>query len=94
MMSLIRTDNLKTHQGGIYIMKFKSSEAINQRIERITAEHLVVGIDIAKEKHVARAVNYRGLERGKHLTFNNDRWGFEKLQYTGYKNCNESMDIP
>jgi len=35
-------------------MKFKSSNAINQRIERITTEHLVVGIDIAKEKHVAR----------------------------------------
>ena len=61
-------------------MKFKSSNAINQRIERITTEHLVVGIDIAKEKHVARAVNYRGIERGRPLSFNNNHWGFEKLQ--------------
>jgi len=66
-------------------MKFKSSNAINQRIERITTEHLVVGIDIAKEKHVARAVNYRGIERGKSLSFNNDHWGFEILQILGTK---------
>jgi transposase len=31
-------------------MKFKQSDAQNQRIERITTSHLVVGIDMAKEK--------------------------------------------
>jgi transposase len=61
-------------------MKFKSSTSINQRIERISTEHLVVGIDIAKEKHVAQAVNYRGLVRGRPLSFNNDLTGFERLQ--------------
>lgn len=61
-------------------MNFKSSNAINQRIERITTNHLVVGIDIAKERHVARAVNYRGIEQGRPLTFNNNHWGFGKLQ--------------
>jgi transposase len=61
-------------------MKFKSLDAMNQRIERITTEHLVVGIDIAKERHVARAVNFRGLERGRHLSFSNDHTGFERLQ--------------
>ncbi|MGG1663099.1 IS110 family transposase, partial [Brevibacillus sp. NRS-1366] len=60
-------------------MKFKRSDAQNQRIERITTEHLVVGIDIAKETHVARTVNYRGLELGCHLTFSNSHDGFEKL---------------
>jgi len=72
-------------------MKFKSSDAINQRIERITTEHLVVGIDIAKEKHVARAVNYRGLQCGRHLTM---IVGDLKNYNTGYKNCSERMVIP
>jgi transposase len=61
------------------IMKFKSSHAINQRIEQITMDHLVVGIDIAKETHVAGAVNFRGIGLGPTLSFNNDRYGFEKL---------------
>src|SRR5690554_5680756 len=61
-------------------MKFKRSDAQNQRIEKITAEHLVIGIDIAKETHVSRAVNYRGLEIGRHLTFSNERDGYEKLR--------------
>lgn len=53
-------------------MKFKSSNAINQRIERITTKHLVVGIDIAKETHVAGAVNFRGIQLGRTLSFSND----------------------
>ncbi|MGO4547428.1 hypothetical protein AB4Z29_21830 [Paenibacillus sp. 2TAB23] len=36
-------------------MKFKKSDAQNQRIERMITSHLVVGIDIAKETHVAQA---------------------------------------
>ncbi|MBP1971826.1 hypothetical protein J2Z47_000031 [Cohnella thailandensis] len=60
-------------------MKFKQSEAHNQRVERITTFHLVVGIDIAKETHVARAVNFRGMEKGNGLSFKNDREGFERL---------------
>lgn len=51
----------------------------NQRIERITMNHLVVGIDIAKETHVARAVNFRGMEQGRSLSFANNGRGFEKL---------------
>lgn len=60
-------------------MKFKQSQQQNQRIERITTNHLVVGIDVAKEVHVARAVNFRGLELGKHCTFSNDVDGFQRL---------------
>ncbi|OAB39368.1 hypothetical protein PMSD_05450 [Paenibacillus macquariensis subsp. defensor] len=41
-------------------MKFKSQDKQNQLIEKITAQHLVVGIDIAQQTHVARAVNFRG----------------------------------
>jgi transposase len=60
-------------------MKFKGSSKINQRIQRITAQHLVVGIDIAKEIHVGRAVNFRGIECGKTVSFSNNAAGVEKL---------------
>ena len=60
-------------------MKYKQRQAQNQRILNITTNHLVVGIDIAQETHVARAVNYRGIELGKYLSFSNDGKGFEQL---------------
>jgi transposase len=69
------------HQGGALIMKFKQSDGQNQRIERITASHLVIGIDMAKETHVAQATNYRGIVlSNRHLSFSNTIEGFEKLQ--------------
>nr|WP_281392566.1 hypothetical protein [Salicibibacter cibi] len=37
----------------------------NEKLEQITPETLIVGIDIAKDKHVARAVDDRGYEFGK-----------------------------
>ncbi|SFM57326.1 hypothetical protein SAMN03159341_1569, partial [Paenibacillus sp. 1_12] len=59
-------------------MKFKQSDGQNQRIERITTSHLVVGIDIAKEFHVAQATNFRGIVLStRHLKFSNTREGFE-----------------
>jgi transposase len=60
-------------------MKFKQSAKQNQRIERITSEHLIIGIDIAKFTHVARAINYRGIEQGSYLAFSNDLDGFKQL---------------
>ncbi len=45
-------------------MKFKAQDKQNQLIEKITAQHLVVGIDIARQVHVARAVNFRGIVIG------------------------------
>ena len=50
--------------GGRSTMKFKAQKRQNQLIERITDQHLVVGIDIAQEAHVARAVNFRGIVLG------------------------------
>lgn len=38
-------------------MKFKYAEGQNQRLERISTSHLVVGIDMAKETHVAQALS-------------------------------------
>ncbi|CAH2715903.1 hypothetical protein BACCIP111895_03087 [Neobacillus rhizosphaerae] len=51
-------------------MKFKMQHKQNQLIERITNQHLVVGIDIAQQIHVSRAVNYRGIIIGEPLSFN------------------------
>jgi transposase len=51
----------------------------NQRLEEITANTLVVGVDIAKSVQWARFVDCRGLEVGKAMSFKNDRQGFEKI---------------
>jgi transposase len=61
-------------------MKFKTQKKQNQLIERITVKHLIVGIDIAQENHVARAVNYRGIVLGEPLSFPNNDDGFNCLQ--------------
>ncbi|UVI29676.1 IS110 family transposase [Paenibacillus spongiae] len=60
-------------------MKFKPQDKQNQLIEKITAQHLVVGIDIAQQTHVARAVNFRGIVIGHPLSFSNDEEGFQNL---------------
>ncbi|MGO4374512.1 transposase, partial [Paenibacillus sp. MCAF20] len=49
----------------------------NERIIQITPSTLIIGVDIAKFKHVARAQDYRGVEFGKPITFENNRQGFE-----------------
>lgn len=60
-------------------MKYKLKQKQNQRIERITESTLVVGADIAKKIHVARAVDFRGIELGKECVFHNDQEGLTKL---------------
>ncbi|WP_078557131.1 IS110 family transposase [Bacillus alkalicellulosilyticus] len=60
-------------------MKFKMQDKQNQLIERISDKHLVVGVDIAQQTHVARAVNYRGIVVGDPLTFENNENGFARL---------------
>ena len=51
----------------------------SQKLEAITASTLVVGVDIAKETQWARFVDYRGLELGYALKFQNDKNGFESI---------------
>lgn len=51
----------------------------NQKISQITPSTLIIGIDIAKDKHVARAQDDRGIEFGKRLIFENRIHGFESL---------------
>ena len=60
-------------------MKYKLKEKQNQRILRINEKTLIVGVDIAKKIHVARAVDFRGIEQGKECTFSNDQEGLMKL---------------
>jgi len=60
-------------------MKFKMQDKQNQLIERISDQHLVVGVDIAQQTHVARAVNYRGIAVGDPLSFKNNEAGFASL---------------
>lgn len=52
----------------------------NEKILQVTEKTLVVGIDIASETHHARAFNYRGVEYGKLLKFNNDAQGFARFE--------------
>ena len=51
----------------------------NEKIERITESTLVIGVDIAKEKHYARMVNWRKQEIGKVLKFKNKKAGYEQF---------------
>lgn len=53
----------------------------NKKIMQVTERTLVVGVDIAKHKHYARALNYRGIELGKALVFENTSSGFARLGY-------------
>ena len=60
-------------------MNFKMQDKQNQLIERISDTHLIVGVDIAQQLHVARAVNFRGIVVGDPITFENNEVGFVKL---------------
>lgn len=52
----------------------------NQRLEEITANTLIVGVDVAKSLQWARFVDYRGIEIGKTIiSFRNDKNGFETI---------------
>jgi len=66
-------ENLKTEE--IQQMKNRT----NQRLEEITAGTLIVGVDVAKSLQWARCVDYRGVEIGKALSFQNNRKGFESI---------------
>ena len=51
----------------------------NEKILQIKNETLVVGIDIGKENHYARAFDNRGIEQAKLLRFSNTAQGYEVL---------------
>lgn len=51
----------------------------NEKILQIKSETLVVGIDIGKETHYARAFDFRGIELAKILRFSNTKQGYDIL---------------
>jgi transposase len=64
-------------------MKSNPINSQNQRVERISTTTLVIGIDIAKEKHAAQAINFRGIVLTKRpILFSNDLAGFEHLKHS------------
>ena len=60
-------------------MKYKIQQKQNQRIQQITDATIIVGADIAKQTHVARAIDFRGIELGKECVFSNNDEGLTKL---------------
>ena len=52
----------------------------NEKILQIKSETLVVGIDVGKDTHYARAFDFRGMELAKLLRFSNSGQGYEKLE--------------
>jgi transposase len=52
----------------------------NEKILQIKFETLIVGIDVGKQTHYARAFDFRGLELAKLLRFSNSRQGYEDLE--------------
>jgi len=52
----------------------------NEKISQIKSWTLVVGIDVAKEIHYARAFDFRGIELARLLKFSNTAEGFRRLE--------------
>lgn len=53
-------------------------EKKKEKLDQITGDTLIAGIDIGKRKHYLRFINQRGYELGKVFSFKNDRNGMEK----------------
>jgi len=53
-------------------------EKKRQKLDQITSDTLIAGIDIGKRKHYLRFINQRGYELGKVFSFKNNRDGMEK----------------
>ena len=62
---------------------------LNEKLMSIGAKTLIIGIDIAKDDHVARFVDRMGVEISKAIKFSNDREGFEAIVSRIQSICNE-----
>jgi transposase len=56
----------------------------NEKLNQVTEQTIVIGVDIASETHYARAFDWRGVELGKVFMFSNSSEGFES--FTGWAN--------
>ncbi|MDQ6600694.1 IS110 family transposase [Bacillus salipaludis] len=65
----------------------------NKKIAQITSQTLIIGVDIAKFKHVARAQDFRGIEFGSTCYFENTKEGFYHfLKWISEIKKEQSMD--
>jgi hypothetical protein len=51
----------------------------NEKIRQVTETTMVIGVDIASETHWARAFDWRGLELGEVISFENSAEGFQQF---------------
>ncbi len=51
----------------------------NERLAQINEQTLIIDVDVAKHKHVARAIDDRGRDLSKRLIFSNTMQGFNDL---------------
>jgi len=80
----------KNHNKGEF-KQMKKINRTNQRLEEITINTLIVGVDVAKSKQWARFVDYRGVEVEKAIYFSNDRNGFEFIVAKINELCNSKI---
>lgn len=65
----------------------------NKKLAQITSQILIIGVDIAKFKHVARAQDFRGIEFGSPCYFENTIEGFYHfLKWISEIKKKQSMD--
>ena len=65
----------------------------NKKIAQITSQTLIIGVDIAKFKHVARAQDFRGMEFGSPCYFENTKEGIQHfLKWISEIKKEQSMD--
>jgi transposase len=60
---------------------------MQEKIQRITATTIIVGVDTAKDEHWARITDYRGIDLTKPVKVTNNIDGFEKLMARVGKAC-------
>ncbi|SHJ23233.1 IS110 family transposase, partial [Thermoclostridium caenicola] len=51
----------------------------NDKIMQMKIDTMIVGIDVGKETHYAKAIDIRGVELGRLLRFSNDAEGYASL---------------
>lgn len=51
----------------------------NSKLNQVSIEKIIIGVDIASETHYARAFDWRGLELGKVFHFENSLEGFQNF---------------
>jgi len=68
---------------------------INDNLKQLTENTLIIGVDISKAFHVARAIDYRGMELSSTITFNSNRKGFSQFHefITDISNIQGKSDI-